>query len=44
MSGLARYTLPIIGFKMSSITARIEQNNPAIKESALDVHNFFLVG
>ncbi len=36
--------LPIIGFKMSNITARIEQNNPAIKDSALEVHNFFRVG
>jgi hypothetical protein len=32
------------GFRMSNITARIEQNNPAIKESALEVHSFFLVG
>ena len=36
--------MPITGFKISSITARMEQNNPAIKESALDVHSFFLVG
>ena len=36
--------MPITGFKMSNITARIEQNNPAMKESALDVHSFFLVG
>jgi len=32
------------GFKISSTTARIEQNNPAMKESALEVQSFFLVG